>query len=357
MEAEGAEFADWLSAGNAAGMEYLKRNPQARSSPAALFAGARSALVVSASYYTDLPSNPGAQWGRVARYAVGQDYHTVLSAKLSELKCMIEGEIGRPLLSKAFSDNVALFEQAYARRAGLGFVGRNTLVISGKTAGSYQYIAELFTDLELEPDEPIVGSCGGCFRCAESCPTGAISRSGVLNAGACVAYLTIENKGGIPLEHRAAIGERVFGCDICQEVCPYNKQPPEARWKEFHSHSGVGHYLDLVNLLAIGSQDEFKHKFAHSPLLRPRRRGLIRNALVVLGNLRPDSGLAELTQFALNEPDIMLREHAAWAVAQYGDECSGKVLDSLYQREEDPGVKSKIADYKEQMGTPIKSRL
>lgn len=317
MEAERQKFERWLASGYAAGMDYLKRNPNFRTSPQLLYPGARSAIVVSVSYFTEMPEKPGPAYGRVARYAVGLDYHAVLRLKLRQLKATLETVLGRPLLGKAFSDDVALYEQGFAKRSGLGFAGKHTLIIGPQLSGSYNFAAELFTDLEIEPDEPYQGTCGKCYRCGDICPTKAIVAPGTVNANLCISYLTIENKEGIPSELRSQLGDWVFGCDMCQEVCPYNQRPPLTPWTEFEPASGVGHHLELLSLLDIQSEEEFRFRFGHTPLRRPKRRGLLRNALIVLGNQRPEQGLKKLKHFANHEQDPMLKEHAAWAIAQY----------------------------------------
>jgi epoxyqueuosine reductase len=317
MDSELAEFERWLKRGYAAGMEYLKRNPLLRSSPQLLYPSAKSAIVVSASYYTEVPDCPGDNYGRIARYAVGLDYHVVLKAKLRELKAALETKLGRPLVGKAYTDDVTLLEQGFANRSGLGFTGKHTLVIGPKMAGSYNFIAELFTDLEIEPDEKYEGTCGQCFRCGDICPTKAIVEPGVLDAGLCISYLTIENKGGIPSDLRKSLGDWVFGCDACQEICPYNKRPPETRWKEFQPESGVGHYVNLFDLLDIKTEEAFHARFVRSPVRRPKRRGLLRNALVVIGNKKPLGGADKIQYFIKHEEDPMLIEHAQWALNQY----------------------------------------
>jgi len=317
MEAERQEYERWLAKGYAASMEYLKRNPHFRTSPQLLYPGSRSAIVVSVSYYTEPPVSPGEHYGRVARYAVGQDYHAVLRAKLRELKSRLEQSLGRPLMGKAFTDDVALYEQGYASRSGLGFPGKHTLIIGPKLMGSYGFVAELFTDLEIDPDERYTGTCGQCFRCGDICPTQAIVEPGTLDAGRCISFLTIENKEGIPLPMRPQLGHWVFGCDMCQEVCPYNQRPPLTPWAEFRPESGVGHYLNLLELLDIETEEEFRLKFGQTPLRRPKRRGLLRNALVVLGNQRLAIARSKLEQVWQREDDPMLKEHAKWALEQY----------------------------------------
>ncbi len=354
MEQERAEYEAWLAKGFAADMDYLQRTPHFMTSPRLLYPEARSVIIVSASYYTELPPDPGPGFGRVARYAVGLDYHSVLPAKLLALKERIEESIGRPISGKGYTDSVPLYEQGMASLAGLGFAGKNTLIIGPKLSGSYNFVAELFCDLDLEPDEPYKGTCGQCFRCGDICPTDAIVDAGEINAGLCISYLTIENKGAIPLELRSKLGGWVFGCDLCQEVCPYNQKPPETQWQEFFPQSGTGHYLNLLELLdeiapSDSADGKFKQRFGKTPLSRPKRRGLLRNALVVLGNQKPDGALEVLRRFIDKESNPMLREHAAWAIAQQGTLSAKKTLESMIGNESDELTRQAIGNHIECM--------
>jgi epoxyqueuosine reductase len=344
-------YEEWLARGFAAGMEYMKRNPRLRTSPALLYPGSRSAIIVAVSYYNEFPAGvsfPHA--GRVARYAVGLDYHAVIRARLRRLKERIESQIGRPLLAKAYADDVALHEQSFASRHGVGFKGRNTMVIGPKLSGSYYFLAELFTDLELEADEKYEGTCGSCFRCGVACPTEAITPDGHIDANLCISYLTIENKGGIPVHLRQSMGSWLFGCDVCQEVCPYNQRPPETMWEEFKPEKGVGHEVSLGTILDLADDNEFSARFGHTPLRRPKRRGLLRNALVVTGNhlreistkgsTREDASrwaedvTEKLQRLAKSEPDPMLREHAFWALTFSHVIATGR-LDQMVRDERD----------------------
>ncbi len=356
MTEEREQFEHWLKQGYAAGMDYLKRNPHFRTSPQLLYPNSQSAVIVSVSYYTEPPADPGLEYGRVARYAVGLDYHPVIRARLRELKTRIEDKIGRPLLGKAFTDDVQLYEQAYAARHGLGFSGKNTMIIGPKLSGSYYFIAELFTDLELEADERYNGTCGACFRCGDVCPTAAITTAGEVDASLCISYLTIENKDEIPLNLRSKLGRWVFGCDICQEVCPYNQRPPETPWKEFQPASGAGHYIDLCDLLKISNDAEFKLSFKDSsPVRRPKRFGLLRNALVVLGNSLASQAIADdevthqkivdsILLFLSCEQNSILVEHAFWALSQ-SNRCQSR-LDVLIKQTDDPLILQKVSQYR-----------
>jgi epoxyqueuosine reductase len=340
MDEERRKFEQWLEQGYAAGMEYLKRNPHFRTSPQLLYPSAKSAIVLSASYFTDVPPDPGPHYGLVARYAVGLDYHDVLPKKLAQLKDKLESALGRSLMGQGYTDNVPLYEQALAKRHGLGFAGKNTMIIGPKLSGSYNFVAELFTDIELSADEPYLGTCGQCFRCGAACPTKAIVSPNTVDAGLCISYLTIENKGPIPNGVRESIGRWVFGCDICQEVCPYNQKPPKTNWKEFQPDAGVGHYLELFGLLKIKTQSQFKAIFGHTALSRPKRRGLLRNALIVLGNKRPEGYEKAIFEFAQDEEDAMLREHAYWSLVQSQGSLAKKYREGLLRQEINNDIKS-----------------
>ncbi len=360
METERQEYERWLALGYAAGMEYLKRNPHFRTSPQMLYPDGRSAIVVSVSYYTEVPEPPPGFFGKVARYAVGLDYHVVIRAKLRELNARIEKLAGRKILAKAYTDDVSLFEQGLAARHGLGFSGRHTLIIGPQMIGTYNFVAELITELELDADEPYAGTCGKCFRCGEGCPTDAIEYGVGVNSNRCISYLTIENKGGIPLELRKRLGRWVFGCDVCQDVCPYNGRPNHSPWEEFSPERGAGHYLDLLSIVGLKSEETFRERFVHTPLRRPKLRGLTRNCLTVIGNILGDANsetsnlvsdicredaVAKVFQFLEISPEDMLREHAYWALAQHDDLKTRARLKHSIDREEDPNIRNLICEY------------
>jgi epoxyqueuosine reductase len=363
METERQEYERWLALGYAAGMEYLKRNPHFRTSPQLLYPEGRSAIVVSVSYYTEVPEPPPGFFGKVARYAVGLDYHAVIRAKLRELNARLEKIAGRKILAKAYTDDVSLFEQGLAVRHGLGFAGRHTLIIGPQLMGTYNFVAELITDLELDADESYQGTCGKCFRCGEGCPTGAIEFGAGVNSNKCISYLTIENKEGIPRTLRKQLGRWVFGCDVCQNVCPYNQKPNVSPWQEFSPEKGAGHYLDLFSILQLETETAFRARFAHTPLRRPKLRGLTRNALTVIGNILAEAGtnqseyanaisdadlslaVSKLFSFLQSEPDDMLREHACWALAQHDSAETRRKLHSFVENEKNADVRQTICDY------------
>lgn len=310
LEAE-AKFLEWREQGYAADMQYLLRDNPVNARPQALVAEARTIIMLTAGYYTPAPPKPGPDWGRVSAYAVGRDYHKVLRAKVKLLQQEFKDLF---LHSRFFTDAVPLLEKSFAASAGLGFQGRNTLLIS-RAQGSYNFILELITDIEFEPDpdgSPHMSAmaCGACTRCITACPTGALNYSGdlsdqhngILDSRKCISYLTIENRAEIPQELQAGIGDWVFGCDICQDVCPYNaklragathsaelyaRELAAAKSKifpEFHPEAGVGHWLHLPSVLALKTEEEFRQRFAGTPLMRAKLSGLQRNARVVLRN-------------------------------------------------------------------------
>lgn len=330
LEQEEPHFNRWLDMGFQGTMNYMERDPGVRLAPKLFSPGSKAVLVLSVNYYTPRPPKPGPFQGAVASYAVGKDYHLVIPEKLAQLKSKLESLFKITSAARGFTDSSPIYEQGLSARHGAGFAGKHTLIIGPKLSGSYNFLAELFLDIDLEkygvePDGIYKGTCGECFRCGSACPTGAIQNHGdyFVDARLCISYQTIENKGDIPLELRSKMGNWVFGCDVCQEVCPYNSKTPSTPWKEFEPQAGVGHYLDLLSLLEIKTQAEFKSLFGHTPLSRPKRKGLLRNTLICIGNELASGGkdkfvLNKLREFEANESDLLLREHCAWAISQAG---------------------------------------
>jgi len=331
------KFLAWRSKGYAADMNYLLKDNPINARPEYLLENAKTIIMLSANYYSPCPPRPSSQHGRIAAYAVGLDYHKVLRAKISEL-------INHPELkeifskSRFFTDAVPLLEKSFAKKAGLGFRGRNSLLISRQN-GSFNFIAEIITDLDLsgedispnaliEPDSALADkgsiTCGACTRCMDICPTQALPEEYQLDSRKCISYHTIENRGEIPKELSDKFGEWFFGCDLCQVICPYNKKSIPSTFSEFRPESGFGHWLNMqevidldintrtnlktlkaklqehrfldhsslkqINKLIDNSREIteelldriFQIKFAKTSLLRPKRLGLIRNAKIVL---------------------------------------------------------------------------
>ncbi len=307
-------YRDWLSQGYHAGMDYLAR-PDAvtkRADPRHVMPETRSIVVVGMNYYPgDFPPAEGLV-GRVSRYAWGSDYHELMLERLDQLANWIDRQTARPLAYRAYVDTGPLLERTLAQQAGLGWIGRNANLIHPHH-GSYFFLGELLLDLDLEADTPSSGDrCGSCTACLDACPTGALVAPHTLDARRCISYLTIEHRGAIPEPLRPLLGDRIFGCDVGQEVCPWNRR--FASPTEEPAFRPLRPTLDLIELLALDEQ-AFRARFRDTPLWRSRRAGLLRNAAVVLGNLRNPAAIPAL-EAACSDADPLVAEHAGWAIGQ-----------------------------------------
>ena len=312
-------FQQWLDQGRHGQMAYLQGNANKRVDPQHVLPGAKSIIVLAASY-AEVPPQPAANphsafriphsAGLVARYARFTDYHHVLADKLRPLADFVT-QLGRHGdRSLWYVDTGPLLERDLAERAGLGFIGKHTNLI-GRQLGNWFFLAEIITTLELEPDPPERNHCGTCTRCLAACPTGAITAPFQLDARRCISYLTIELKGSIPVEFRRAMGRRIYGCDDCLEVCPWNRFAREGRLMKSQTRPDLAQ-PDLIELLALDDAG-FKRRFAHTPLLRAKRRGLLRNVCVALGNTGDHSALPALAR-ATSDSEPLIGEHARWAI-------------------------------------------
>jgi epoxyqueuosine reductase len=302
-----AFYQQWVADGKAGEMQWLTRDPARRSDLGAVLPGARSVIVAGLNYWQPQPKGRG----RIARYALGEDYHHVLLEKLVALAGEISSLLGA--LAKVYVDTGPVLEKPLAERAGLGWQGKSTMLINPKL-GPWLLLGEIITTLELQPDAPQRDHCGTCARCITACPTGAITAPYQLDARRCIAYLTIELKGSIPEELRPLIGDRVYGCDECLDVCPWNRFAQTTRETRFLARPEEDGRDQLHALLEI-TQPEFKRRFARSPILRVKRRGLLRNVCVVLGNIGTMEDLPALRRAELHE-EPLVREHAAWAIGE-----------------------------------------
>ena len=314
-------FERWLDAGHAGEMDYLARGREKRRDtrlpvPAsrartAERTPAASAVVVAMDYGGRAPDGP------VARYARGGDYHDVLEARLGELHAWLEGALGRPVAGKPYVDTGPVLERDLARRAGLGWFGKNTMLVS-PALGSFFVLGALLVGEALAPDAPFAADrCGTCTRCLDACPTGAFAAPRVLDAARCVSYLTIEQRGAVPEALRDAVGGRLYGCDACQSVCPYNHKfarelPDDSPFAARGALAGRDARALARELLGM-TQAEFAAAFKGSPMKRAKRRGLKRNAAVVLGNVGTVADVPALRQ-ALDDPEPLVRAHATWAL-------------------------------------------
>jgi epoxyqueuosine reductase len=334
LEEGGERLREWQEAGMAADMGYMQRPVELLADPRKLQKSAKSVVSLGVSYYPGEHPENATGGGRVARYAWGRDYHEVIKEKLFELRSRLEEELGVRIRARGFTDAVPLLERSAAQHAGLGFFGRNSCLINGRV-GSYFFIADLLVDVDLEPDAPGTGTCGRCTRCMDRCPTGAIKAPGVVDARLCISYLTIENRGGIPRDLRRLVGDWAFGCDVCQEVCPYNKRKAtKSRWPEFSEEAGAGPYLRIEEVLGIRGEEEFERRFAGTPLTRPGRAGILRNCCVAAGNLRLRKALPALIGCLREDTSPLVRGHAAWALGEIGGADSA--LREAAEKESDP---------------------
>jgi epoxyqueuosine reductase len=302
----------WLGEGHQGEMAWLNEaRTRLATRPAELLPGAKSLIVVGVSYRTVEPTDgPG---GRVARYAWGGDYHDAMKSRLRLLAAFLSEQAGRTVKSRTFVDDGPLVERDAAVRAGLGFRGKNTNVLT--PIGSFVFLGALLTDVALDFDAPVAKDCGSCRLCIDACPTDALDEAYHLAAERCIAYLTIEHRGPIDADLRPKLGDWVFGCDICQEVCPYNAstrgRPPG--WAEFEPRLGTR--LDLADLLEL-DDEAFRQTFRGSPIKRAKRRGLARNAALAMGNRAEAGARPALERAASSDPEPLVRDAAAWALAR-----------------------------------------
>lgn len=310
----------WIEAGFFGDMAYMARAPAVRADPQLRFPWARSAVLVALDYRGKEPLPPAAV-RPVSRYAVGDDYHEIMAKKLHALRARIEARTG-PLEGRSYVDTGPLLERAAAAAAGLGWIGKNTMLLNERR-GSWLFLGALLLGIELEPDRPAPGRCGSCARCLEACPTRAFVAPYLLDARRCISYLTIELRGPIPRELRPLIGEMIFGCDLCQEVCPWNeraarREPPSGE-PAFRARPGLASAAleDLISLLEL-SEEGFRARFRGSAIRRAKRRGLARNVCVALGNRGDRRALAALLRALEKDPEPLVRGHAAWAIGALG---------------------------------------
>lgn len=340
FERDEKAFLDWCDHGYAAGMDYMTRRPELHGRPRELAPFARSLITVAVDYSSPVPPfQHQHRFGRVARYAWGLDYHDVVKPRLKALASGIEKIAGRQIHARCFVDAVPLLERAVAARAGLGFFGKNTNLLRPQ-GGSWFFLSEILMDLELPADNHKINvSCGSCRRCLVACPTDAFPAPYVLDSRKCISYLTIENKGEIPRELRASIGDWVFGCDVCQDVCPFNRFAPDTCWPEFQPEAGVGPRLDLAAVLSIRTDAEFRDRFRGTPLTRPKRRGLLRNAAIVAANVGATAATPALIERVESEAEPLIRSHSLWALGVLDSKRALPLAERALKRDPDTMVR------------------
>ena len=344
-----AQYQTWLERGYQGQMAYLAR-PEAvarRQDISRVLPGVQTVVSVAANYYTTAPpaelgEDPAR--GLISRYARGDDYHDLLTNRLRQLGAAIEDWVGGTAAWRAYVDTGPLLEREWAARAGLGFVGRNTHLIHPRL-GSWLFLGELLLTIPVSPLSDTAqlhraGSCGTCTRCLEACPTGALIAPHVLDARRCISYLTIELKGPIPADLRPLIGNRIFGCDICQQVCPWNQRFAQPSSEAAFQPRPDNLAPSLLDLMAL-DEEGFRQHFRGSPVKRAKRRGLLRNVAVALGNWGDRAAIPALAR-ALSDPEPLIRGHAAWALGRIGGATARRHLARALAAETDEWVRQEI---------------
>jgi len=334
-----ARLDHWLAAGYAGHMSYLADRREAYFDPRHVLDGARSILMLAMNYRTVEPVAAAAGQGRVSRYAWGAaDYHDVIRERLAALAEWLH-ERDPAARARGVVDTAPLMEREFAQLAGLGWIGKNTLVLN-REQGSWFFLAALLTDVELAYDAPHeTDHCGTCRACLDACPTDAFPQPYVLDASRCISYLTIELREAVPTELRAGIGDWLFGCDVCQDVCPWNSHAPRSHEAAFEPLAEN----NPLTLAALFDLDEvaFRERFRHTPQWRPKRRGLLRNAAILLGNRPAPAALPALVK-GLNHAEPLVRGASAWALGQYAEPAARDALARRREVETDAEVQSEI---------------
>jgi epoxyqueuosine reductase len=335
-----ARFDEWLAAGYAGQMHYLADRREAYEHPRHVLDGVRSVVMLALEYRSDEPVAPQPGEGRISRYAWGTaDYHDLIRDRLHQLadtlrECVPDANV------RGVVDTAPLMEREFAQLAGLGWIGKHTLLLN-RDRGSWFFLAALLTDIELTYDEPHqTDHCGTCRACLDACPTDAFPQPYVLDASRCISYLTIELKDAIPTELRSGMGEWLFGCDVCQEVCPWNSHA-EPRRQPLFEPLPENNPLDLIALFEL-DDDAFRARFRHTPLWRPKRRGILRNAAIVLGNHPTPVAVPALIR-GLNDEEPLVRGASAWALGRFSDPRAIAALEQRLAIEQDADTRREIA--------------
>ncbi len=334
---------DRIAAGHLAGMDWFTMERAAAScDPRTLMAEPRAILSVGIAYWGHDAGKPddGVPRGRISRYARGVDYHEILPRRMRTLHASIESLVERPVECRFLTDHARIVDRAVAARAGLGWYGKNAcIIVPGH--GSWVMLGEMLLDLDLEPDQPLDRDCGRCTICLDRCPTGAIVAPYTIHSPACISFQTIEQRDAIPRELRPRMGDWVFGCDVCQEVCPYTRAASDAPDPDFLPPSVDHAYPSLPGLLTMSTRT-FRERYRGTAVLRARRAGLARNAAVALGNIGAEEDVPTLSRATLGHDEALVRGHAAWALGRIGGSAARRVLGKAWERELDAAVKEEI---------------
>lgn len=327
-------YEEWLRRQFHGEMAYMARDPHRRLSPEELLPGVQSVICVVQNYATSHQHSQDPRQGRISRYAWGADYHEVMKENLHKLRLFLEEQGGR---AKVCVDTAAVLEKLWAHRAGLGWQGKHTNLIS-KDLGSWYFLGEILTDLPLEYEDEHKGThCGTCTQCIDLCPTGAIVAPYVLDSRKCISYLTIEHRGIIDRDLRSRMGNWIYGCDVCQDVCPWNKFAQEQTDPRFHPREG-NLTPSLIDLLGMSVED-FRRQFRKSPIKRTKYPGFLRNVCIALGNSRDSSAIPALKK-AFDHEEPLVRVHAAWALGKLG---ARNFLQNREEAEKNPDVRKEIS--------------
>lgn len=324
---------------------YTEERVRRANRPKVLLEGAQSVISLAISYNSGPPDDNGDISGKVARYAWGDDYHEVIKKRLREFCDGLEERLETPVRTRIFVDDGPMNDRAAAERSGIGWFGKNTNILT-PTHGSWVFLAQVVTDLQLAPDAPLKKTCGSCVLCIDACPTGAIVAPYVLDNRKCISFLTIELRGSIPKDLRPLVGDWVFGCDICQDVCPVNRKAAETLEPAFqrrHDFSAP----ELMPLLELDDKG-FSERFRNSPIKRAKRVGLQRNVCVALGNIGDDAAVPALAS-ALASDSSLVRGHAAWALGRIGGEEAITALQSASDQSQVDDVRDEIQDALDQL--------
>ncbi len=335
------QFVDWLDHGYAGEMNYLNDRKEAYEHPSHVLPGATSLLMLGLNYQTSAPSGSPPGTGRIARYAWSNvDYHDLVHKKLKQLKKFVK-DLDPSIGVRGVVDTAPLLEREFAELAGIGWRAKNTLLIN-KTAGSWFFLAALLLDVPLQYDEPITTNhCGTCTACIDACPTDAFVAPHVLDATQCISYLTIEHRTAVPLPLRSQMQDWILGCDICQEVCPWNRKAPlshESELKPIDGHNPI----ELRSLFEI-TDEQFRARFRKTPLWRPKRRGILRNAAIALGNKPHPDNLIALA-LGISDCEPLVRGAAAWALGEHRYSAADEILRKADGQESLDEIRQEIAD-------------
>lgn len=301
------DFRRWLADGKHATMDWLVRGAEKRGDLELVLPGVQSIIVLATNYFQG--DTTARRPGKIARYAWGKDYHYIIEPRLGKLVEFLERHGGR---QKSYTDTGPVLERDFAARAGIGWHGKSTMILN-RELGTWFFLSVILTTLDIDPDAPAQNHCGSCTRCIVACPTGAITAPHELDARRCVSYLTIENKGAIPLEFRRAMGDRIYGCDDCLTACPWNRFAKTSREITFQATEATT-AVELRDYLSW-DDDTFRTCFKGSPIKRIKRRGFLRNVCVALGNVGTLEDIPQL-ELATTDPEPLIAEHASWAIGE-----------------------------------------